>query len=77
MTYNGFVTNNQIWSGGGTGRHVGLKIQWALRPCGFDSRSDYIERPFKRKKGRKLGKGMELKPLGNKVRKRKHESLVF
>ena len=24
---------------GGTGRHPRLKISWALRPCGFDSRS--------------------------------------
>ena len=26
---------------GGIGRHVGLKIQWTLRSCGFDSRPDY------------------------------------
>lgn len=29
--------------GGGIGRHVGLKIQWALRPCGFKSRPGYIK----------------------------------
>ena len=29
--------------GGGIGRHVGLKIQWALRPCGFKSRPGYLK----------------------------------
>ena len=28
--------------GGGIGRHVGLKIQWSLRSCGFKSRPGYV-----------------------------------
>ena len=34
--------------GGGIGRHPGLKIPWALRPCEFDSRprhQNYIRLP--------------------------------
>ena len=32
-------------SDGGIGRHVGLKIQWPLWPCGFKSRSEYLKNP--------------------------------
>ena len=35
-----------LWNscpGGGIGRHVGLKIQWSLRSCGFKSRSGYFQ----------------------------------
>ena len=31
-------------SSGGIGRHVGLKIQWPLWPCGFKSRLEYYNR---------------------------------
>ncbi len=30
-----------LGSSGGIGRHVGLKIQWPLWPCGFKSRLEY------------------------------------
>jgi hypothetical protein len=33
---------SRSWSpGGGTGRRAGLKIQWPLRPCRFDSGPGY------------------------------------
>ena len=38
-----FLFQVQECSGGGIGRHVGLKIQWPLWPCGFKSRSEYDE----------------------------------
>ena len=34
-----FGTNNR--SGGGTGRHAGLKILCPSKACGFDSRPEY------------------------------------
>ena len=39
------VFRSVVCSDGGIGRHVGLKIQWPSRPCGFKSRSEYLENP--------------------------------
>ena len=37
----GLERNLGTWLGGEIGKHAGLKLQWTLCPCGFDSRPDH------------------------------------